>query len=146
MRIFGVLIFNLIFLLGILQPGFSINLEQAIDRALEANLDLRSASAELDASAYEASSAWRDFLPKLMAGAMILNQSNTSELIIPAGSIDIGPGLPPVPAEPYINRISEHHIEDYSLTLLQPLTPLYKVSVGYRLRSAKRELSRAARW
>jgi outer membrane protein len=143
MKILWVSIFNLIFFFGILQPGFSMNLDQAIDRALEANLDLRSASAELEASTYEASSAWRDFLPKLKAEAMILNQSNTSELIIPAGSIDIGSGLPPVPAEPYINRISEHHIEDYSLTILQPITPLYKVSVGYRLRSAKREFSRA---
>jgi outer membrane protein len=117
----AVLIFSLWFIpasLSAQNTARPMTLDEAKQLALERNLGLKSAQAEVFSARALTQSQFTDFFPKLSAEARYSRVGDTQRIRIPAGAFSAAPLLPPTSSE-----VSTGDLMNYSLrlSLEQPL-------------------------
>ncbi|MBI3611468.1 MAG: TolC family protein [Nitrospirae bacterium] len=95
-----------------------ISLDDAKRMALERNLGLKSARAEVLSARASTESRRADFFPKLSAEARYSRAGDLQRIRIPAGSFNASPPLPPADADVTTGALANYNLR---LTLEQPL-------------------------
>lgn len=131
----AILIFSLSFIpvsVSAQDTAQTMTLDEAKRLALERNLGLKSAQAEVLNARALTQSQFTDFFPKLSAEARYSRVGDAQRIQIPAGAFSASPLLPPVDADVTTGALTNYNLR---LTLEQPL--FTGGSIYYAYESAK---------
>ena len=125
-----------------LPPMRTLNLQQAVDLALQHNHAVRIASLHVEESARAKDVARSAYLPVLRNDSIFAHLTDTQLIAIPAGSLGSAGGSA-LPTHPVVIQQGERTFETSGTGLVQPLTQLFKIKSANDVASGELDAARA---